>query len=420
MPCAWPISASEPVPEVKRTLTPREAYADAEERLRPRRVVAVDEDRLGAVDRERLGVGDEAVDGELEVPPLLDRALRHHARAGRSASRRGARSRSAARSGRRRRSSRARRTRARAASAASAASSAGFSFRFVTCAWFAGRPPRAQLLEREHHLDRVEAGRRRARAWPGVSPRASRTSSPRGHVDVDEHAGELEVGRAPSPRRRPRGRSRARRGSGRSRRSPSAARRRCARRRRSRRRARAPGRSGPFAATSPSSGSGETSSSRRSSSSRARRSAQSRAHAHRQEPPLGVDAAASRTKAAVSGASQLARAGAPSPRARRRSSVRAQRRVDLEHSSSGTRGELGRPVEVVGELARGPPRARPRPGGAASPASRAARRRTSGPRGRPRASPRRARCPAGRRDEIRRRVAERVVGAGSKPMRPDL
>src|ERR1043166_4760680 len=28
-PCAWPISASEPVPDVKRTLTPREAYADA-------------------------------------------------------------------------------------------------------------------------------------------------------------------------------------------------------------------------------------------------------------------------------------------------------------------------------------------------------------------------------------------------------
>ena len=51
----------------------------AEERLRPRRVVAVDEDLLGAVDRERLGVGDEPVDRELEVAPLLDRALGHHA-----------------------------------------------------------------------------------------------------------------------------------------------------------------------------------------------------------------------------------------------------------------------------------------------------------------------------------------------------
>ena len=53
----------------------------AEECLRPGRVVAVDEDRLGAVDRERLRVGDEAADRELEVAALLDRALGHHARA---------------------------------------------------------------------------------------------------------------------------------------------------------------------------------------------------------------------------------------------------------------------------------------------------------------------------------------------------
>ena len=51
----------------------------AEERLRPGRVVAVDEHRLGAVDGERLGVGDEAADRELEVASLLNRALRHHA-----------------------------------------------------------------------------------------------------------------------------------------------------------------------------------------------------------------------------------------------------------------------------------------------------------------------------------------------------
>ena len=166
----------------------REAHLDAarrvrrgEERLRPRRVVAVDEDRLGAVDRERLGVGDEAADRELEVPPLLDRALGHHARAARSASRRGARSRSAARSARRRPSSRPRRIRARAASAASAASSAGLSFRFVTCAWLRGRAPRAQLLQREHQLDRVEqpddAGelaRASARAPAGRARRGAR------------------------------------------------------------------------------------------------------------------------------------------------------------------------------------------------------------------------------------------------------
>ena len=51
----------------------------AEERLRPRRVVAVDEHGLGAVDGERLRVRDEAADRELEVASLLDRALRHHA-----------------------------------------------------------------------------------------------------------------------------------------------------------------------------------------------------------------------------------------------------------------------------------------------------------------------------------------------------
>ncbi len=106
----------------------------AEERLRPRRVVAVDEHLLGAVHRQRLGVGDEAVDRELEVAALLDRALRHHARAGRSASRRGARSRSAVRSGRPRRSSRAPRSPRADASAASAARSAGLSLRLVTCA----------------------------------------------------------------------------------------------------------------------------------------------------------------------------------------------------------------------------------------------------------------------------------------------
>ena len=65
---------------MNRTLTPRDAYADAEERLRPGRVVTVHEHGLGSVHRERLRVGDEPADRELEIPPLLDGALRHHAR----------------------------------------------------------------------------------------------------------------------------------------------------------------------------------------------------------------------------------------------------------------------------------------------------------------------------------------------------
>ena len=61
-------------------LDPAGGVRRAEERLRPRRVVTVREDRLGAVHRERLRVGHEPADRELEVPPLLDRALGHHAR----------------------------------------------------------------------------------------------------------------------------------------------------------------------------------------------------------------------------------------------------------------------------------------------------------------------------------------------------
>ena len=65
---------------MKRTLIPRDAYAEARKRLRPGRVVAVDEHRLGAVDRERLRVRGDALDRELQRPPLFDRALRQHAR----------------------------------------------------------------------------------------------------------------------------------------------------------------------------------------------------------------------------------------------------------------------------------------------------------------------------------------------------
>ncbi len=50
-----------------------------EERLRPGRVVAVREGLVGAVHRERLGVGDESLDREPQIEALLDRALRHHA-----------------------------------------------------------------------------------------------------------------------------------------------------------------------------------------------------------------------------------------------------------------------------------------------------------------------------------------------------
>ena len=52
-----------------------------QKRLRPGRVVTVGEHRFGAVHGEGLGVRDEAPDGELQVPALLDGALRHHTRA---------------------------------------------------------------------------------------------------------------------------------------------------------------------------------------------------------------------------------------------------------------------------------------------------------------------------------------------------
>ena len=47
-----------------------------QERLRPRRVVSVDEDRLRAVHRQRLRIRHEAEDRKPEVEALLDRALR--------------------------------------------------------------------------------------------------------------------------------------------------------------------------------------------------------------------------------------------------------------------------------------------------------------------------------------------------------
>ncbi len=53
--------------------------AGGEEGLRPRRVVAVHEDLLRAVDRDRLGVRRQPAQPELELRPLLDRALRERA-----------------------------------------------------------------------------------------------------------------------------------------------------------------------------------------------------------------------------------------------------------------------------------------------------------------------------------------------------
>ena len=82
-----------------------------EERLRPRRVVSVDEHGLGAVDGQRLGIGHEALDRKPEVQALLDGALGEDPRPARSGSRRESRARSAGRSGRRRRSSPPRRSR---------------------------------------------------------------------------------------------------------------------------------------------------------------------------------------------------------------------------------------------------------------------------------------------------------------------
>ena len=80
---------------------------------------------------------------------------------------------------RRRRSSRISAKPRSAASAASAASSAGFSLRFVTCAWLAG----ARRARRRLSANIISTGSSRPTtraSLAGVSPRASRTSSERG------------------------------------------------------------------------------------------------------------------------------------------------------------------------------------------------------------------------------------------------
>ena len=162
----------------------------AQERLRPRRVVAVDEDRLGSVDGQRLGVRDEAADRELEVPPLLDRALRHHARAARLRAdeerdriqRRvasDADGRLQLREAAPRRLGRVGREERRAL----------LEVRDVRLV--PRRAPRAELLQREHQLDRVQEPDDARELRRRQTAREAHELGAR-NVHVDEHARELE------------------------------------------------------------------------------------------------------------------------------------------------------------------------------------------------------------------------------------
>ena len=176
----------------------REAHLDAaagvrgsEERLRPGRVVAVVERLVRAVDRERLGVRHEALDGEPEVEALLHRALRHHAGAP------GLRT-DQQRHGIQRRV--ARHPDGRLAFGEAAQRSLGgvggeqrrvlLEVRDVRLV--GGCPPGAQALEREHHLDRVEqAGdtRELRRRQPAGEPHELGAWD----VDVDQQARQSRV-----------------------------------------------------------------------------------------------------------------------------------------------------------------------------------------------------------------------------------
>ena len=163
----------------------------AEERLRPRRVIAVHEHLLGAVDGQRLRIRDETADRELEIPALLHRALGHHARpAGLRADeeREGVERRVAGdadgrldlRESAPRRLGRIRGEERRAL----------LQVRDVRLV--RGRPARPELLEREHQLDRVEeaddAGQLRRRE----TARKTDELGARG-IERHEHPGELEV-----------------------------------------------------------------------------------------------------------------------------------------------------------------------------------------------------------------------------------
>ena len=117
-----------------------------EEGLGPGRVVAVDEGALGAVDRDRLGIGGEAGHADLQLLRLLAGALEQRPRAA---------DRGADRSRRRALDQALRETRivvsisskpSATAIAASAASCSGSSLALVTCAWLPG-VLRARILE---------------------------------------------------------------------------------------------------------------------------------------------------------------------------------------------------------------------------------------------------------------------------------
>ena len=119
-------------------------------------------------------------------------------------------------------------------------------------------------------------------------------------------------------------------------------------------------------------------------------------------------------------ASYVVESGRPRFQLGCRRAARPKRRVDLEQELVGDGSELGGPLEVVGELRRGPPRGRLRPAGATSPASRGSRRARACRRESRRASRRRAATPPGVVTRSGPPGAERGSrGSGRRPLRRD-
>ncbi len=176
----------------------REPHLDAaagvgrgEERLRPRRVVAVVECRVGAVDRERLGVGHETLDRKPQVEALLDCALRHHPGAPglRANQQRHGVERRIARHAHRRLALREA-AQARLSGVRREQGGAFLEVRHVRLV--GGRPPGPQALEREHHLDGVELPDH-PRQLGGCEAARQPHELGAGHVHVDEHPRELQI-----------------------------------------------------------------------------------------------------------------------------------------------------------------------------------------------------------------------------------
>ena len=175
-----------------------EAHLDAargvgggEQRLRPGRVVAVHEDRLGAVDGERLRVRHEPLDGELEVPPLLHGALGHDAgSAGLRADedRERVQRRVARHTDRRLDLGEA--AQGRLGGVGGEQGRVLLQVRHVGLV--GGAAARAQLLQREHQLDRVEQ-RDDAREARRCEPAGEPDQLLARHVDVHEPPRELAV-----------------------------------------------------------------------------------------------------------------------------------------------------------------------------------------------------------------------------------